>query len=327
MAKPFKTYDEQIQILKDRELLIEDEYKVKEILSQVNYYNIINGYKNIFLKRDLNGKLIQPERFKENASFKELYSLYSMDSELKSLAFYYLLRFEKLLKTSCAYNFSNQYREPYGYLQMRNYSKEAVDLETVLSNLSTLSYLVNNSKKQGKAAIKHYIENHDEIPLWVLINFLTLGNVSYFYNSLDNKLQAKISRDFGERYCKDYDINEKVEAGELKDIIKISNLFRNIAAHDEVLFSSKLKKPISTTKFNKFFEDKFRGKYLFDLILLLSLVIPKKEYLEFIDKLKSIFLKYRDKFSSVEFDDILQLAGFEKDWNKFFDEENNVGGK
>jgi len=60
MTKPFKTYKEQIAILKKRNLKIEDEAKAEDILSKINYYNIINGYKYIFLKRDLNGSLVEP---------------------------------------------------------------------------------------------------------------------------------------------------------------------------------------------------------------------------------------------------------------------------
>lgn len=46
--KPFKRYDEQVEILKLRNLTIADEEKAISILSKVNYYNLINGYKKYF---------------------------------------------------------------------------------------------------------------------------------------------------------------------------------------------------------------------------------------------------------------------------------------
>lgn len=88
--KPFKTYDEQIDILKSRNLKIKDKSKAKDILSQINYYNLINGYKDPFL--------IKNDKFKDNASLEEIYSLHEMDRELKQVVFSSLLRFEKLLK-------------------------------------------------------------------------------------------------------------------------------------------------------------------------------------------------------------------------------------
>ena len=45
MSKPFKTYDEQIEILSNIGLDIDNPEYAKIILSQVNYYDLINGYK------------------------------------------------------------------------------------------------------------------------------------------------------------------------------------------------------------------------------------------------------------------------------------------
>jgi len=47
-SKPFKTYEEQIALLRSRNLKISDADKAKEILSQTNYYKLINGYKDLF---------------------------------------------------------------------------------------------------------------------------------------------------------------------------------------------------------------------------------------------------------------------------------------
>ena len=43
--KPFKTYREQLDILRSRNLIIENEERAIDILRRVNYYNLINGYK------------------------------------------------------------------------------------------------------------------------------------------------------------------------------------------------------------------------------------------------------------------------------------------
>lgn len=52
-TRPFKTLDEQIEILKLRNLNIADENQTKKILLDNNYYNIINAYKYIFLLKML----------------------------------------------------------------------------------------------------------------------------------------------------------------------------------------------------------------------------------------------------------------------------------
>ena len=42
----YQTFDQQIEILKKRGLVIDNEEEVREILSIHNYYNVINGYKD-----------------------------------------------------------------------------------------------------------------------------------------------------------------------------------------------------------------------------------------------------------------------------------------
>lgn len=46
--KPFKTIDEQIEILKNRNLIIDNEDVAKKTLQSLSYYKIVNGYQNPF---------------------------------------------------------------------------------------------------------------------------------------------------------------------------------------------------------------------------------------------------------------------------------------
>ncbi|MDU4446462.1 MAG: Abi family protein [Anaerococcus vaginalis] len=303
--KPFKTYDEQIDILKSRNLEIKDKSKAKDILSQINYYNLTNGYKDPFL--------IKNDKFKDNASLEEIYSLHEMDRELKQVVFASLLRFEKLLKTSCAYNFSNLHKDGlYTYLQVENYSNSKYQLSYVLNNLATLSSTIRKQTRisNAKKPIRHYIDKHEDIPLWVLVNFLTFGNISHFYNSLDESLQNTIAKDFGQRYKENYNSKEKISKSELIEVIKICNFFRNVCAHDEVMYSFTLNKSCQTAIFEKFFDEEFSGKNLHDLILSLKLVLPKNEYQNLINSISKIKNKYKDEFKSISINKIFEISGF-----------------
>ena len=52
--KPFKTYKEQIEILKNKyKLNIKNENFALELLSTISYYNLINGPKESFLRKIL----------------------------------------------------------------------------------------------------------------------------------------------------------------------------------------------------------------------------------------------------------------------------------
>ena len=57
MEKTFKSIVEQIQILKSRNISIEDYNKTYGLLNNNNYYYLINGYKNLFLNNESNTEI------------------------------------------------------------------------------------------------------------------------------------------------------------------------------------------------------------------------------------------------------------------------------
>ena len=101
-VKQFKTIDEQIEILKDKGLIINDEEKTKKILLRENYF-FINGYRHVFMKSSDNKKFI------EGSTFDELYALFSFDRNLRNIMFKYLLIVENNLKSIFSYHLYSKY--------------------------------------------------------------------------------------------------------------------------------------------------------------------------------------------------------------------------
>lgn len=96
MEKDFKTIEEQIEILKTRGIIINEE-KAKEILTENNYYYLINGYKDLFVDKNN-----ESEKYKGNVTLEEIYSLYKFDSELRINLLRYILILERRLDTYVA---------------------------------------------------------------------------------------------------------------------------------------------------------------------------------------------------------------------------------
>ena len=48
MSKVYKTYRQLVRILRKRNLQVKDGSKAIRILEKENYYNVINGYKDLF---------------------------------------------------------------------------------------------------------------------------------------------------------------------------------------------------------------------------------------------------------------------------------------
>lgn len=320
-TKPFKTLEEQIAILKDRNLIFENEDIDIKTLSKINYYNVVNGYKKPFLKKDLNGNTIHPEEFIDNCHFKELVALYELDRDLKGKIFEYILIFERTLKSYISYYFSEEYAESFPYLNIQNFSKDPKDTSAVLSILTTLSKKINEHRKPNSVA--HYIKNHDSLPLWVLINELTLGNASYMFRALDITLREKISKQFSLDYKKSYSSKNSITSMTLVEIIKISIFFRNICAHDNVMLLFKMDSKIKMSEIQKLLSREdldgnklnitFQGENLYDLICSLKLVLSNRDFENLISGIDEIFKNYTPMFKVVSIFDILLLAGFQSD--------------
>ena len=113
-VKPFKTLDEQIDILIDRGLIIEDRLFAKKSLSMINYYRF-SAY-TLTLRTD--------NTFYNNVTFNNVLDLYYFDKELRGLLMRVLESIEVSMRTHISYHHSKKYG-PLGYEDSHNfYSQE-----------------------------------------------------------------------------------------------------------------------------------------------------------------------------------------------------------
>lgn len=83
--KEYKTYRQLITILRNRGMVIQkgsQGSRAMEILEQENFYNVINGYKDLFLDP---ASTPAAEKYKTGATFNEVYALYSFDREVRHI--------------------------------------------------------------------------------------------------------------------------------------------------------------------------------------------------------------------------------------------------
>ena len=81
--------------------------RVMRILERENYYNIINGYKELFLASTATATT--DEVYKPGTTFDEVYALYNFDRELRNIYLKYLLKLENAFKTVISHEFSAKY--------------------------------------------------------------------------------------------------------------------------------------------------------------------------------------------------------------------------
>lgn len=223
MEKEFKTYKEQIRLLKSKGLTISDETHAVNTLKNTSYFALINGYKRPF--KDINGNYLKEARF------EDIENLYYFDEQLRFFTLQQLLELETRIKSSVSYHFSKNNKNVNAYFDVNNYDYIGRKIPAVNKLVSIFQDIHNDT---SHSYITHYTQNHNgDIPLWVIINAMTFGQVSKMYSLLKDGEKQSICRDFG--------IKSQNDMGEILDIL---TLFRNVCAHNERLYDFKTQKQL-----------------------------------------------------------------------------------
>ena len=91
LIKSFKTYADQVCILKDRGMIIDDPQKTETILSTINYYRL-SGYWYPFMDK-------KHSYFNQKISFQDILDLYNYDMQLRMYLFNQLSKIEIAFRT------------------------------------------------------------------------------------------------------------------------------------------------------------------------------------------------------------------------------------
>lgn len=229
--KIFLPYDEQIALLESRNLEIPNKEDAQHYLETLGYFELINGYKDLFLT-----KRHPEEKYRDNSQFIDIVNLYMYDYQLRLdlLAAIYII--EKSIKSTISYVFSNRYGENHdNYLQPTSFDERPENAERVASTIQTMRDIITDNQAKGNKLICHYLNNHGYVPLWVLFNFATFGNVSVFYANLKDKEQVDIANHYG------------LSPSRLKSITRFITAVRNACAHGKRIYTlgSDLVRPLT----------------------------------------------------------------------------------
>ncbi|WP_052652629.1 Abi family protein [Planococcus massiliensis] len=315
IVKFFADHDEQIQILRERGLLVKDAAKAKRILSRENYYALIDGYKEPFLEHEERLNPYGQERYREGTEFSQIYALYRFDRELRMLLLNELLKFEKNMKSKIAYRFSEKFRDKDSFLEPDNYSENPDHHHERDRIISTLANLIKSHKKRDRVrypAIHEFFDKHRNVPLWVLVNFLSLGQIINFYQVIDGELREGIAEDFAEEFSEEY-TSLSLAASELDAILQVAFPYRNKSAHEEVLYRFRLPHPVELGNLESRLDmeaGSLKQGTVFSVSALLKLVLAKEEYEVFSSELERLLNELKAEVQGQAFGIIMKDAGF-----------------
>ena len=243
MDKPFKTYDELISLMNSRGLKTGD--RAMFILEREGYYPVVNGYKSLFIDRAANG-----ETYKRGCEFEELYDLFVMDRRLRAVLFRHIALCEGMLKTVSTYRFCEAHPDDNeAYLDERSYRRDRSRLVASFTHelKRILGRIPEEPPRFTKEYLEHYKANHDNIPLWVTMNSLSLTQAFKFYTNQTEAVRFAIAQDFQRMHRDAFGSRaRRITHRSLQDAYDHIKDFRNVCAHDERLYCARVDKSKST---------------------------------------------------------------------------------
>ena len=306
MPKPFLTYPQQIQKLKDKNLTITDDAATAITLHHYGYFALISGYKDLF-------KNPTTKDYRDGTTLDDIVALYRFDEQLRELTLRYLLQVERHIRSAYSYAFCSQFGESQNsYLDANNYNLMGRINPREVQKLITRHLQPFLSHTTDYPYIEHHKQVHGNVPLWVLINALTFGTLSKMYALSQSKIQAVISKEF-------VGVREK----QLGSMLEVLTKFRNVCAHNERLFSYNTKNDISDLPLHKKMQIPQNGQqYIygkhdyFALVLSFRYLLPNKDFLTYKAQLAKLIDKADRENRQLAGTDLLWLMGFPENWKK-----------
>lgn len=171
-------------------------------------------------------------------------------------------------------------------------NKKKLHQQNMIKLMQTLNGKLAPSNKM-RPFVKHYLGKYGFVPLWVLSNDLTFGNMVHMYQLLEPKCREEacriIARNCGRIAKKDGALSPRMLLRSASVLVD----FRNICAHDERLYCAK------------------PGNAGFSVMVgAMTNVLGKEETRQFIGEIVDLFDANDGKLHSVTPQSLLNEMGF-----------------
>lgn len=226
MADKSLTVEGQIDLLRQRNVVIGDVDKAKEILMDIGYYRL--GF--YFFPFEKTYPQLYKGRKHEmfmGTKFSDAVALYYFDFDLRNLLLKYTSRIEVAFRTCVVYKMSNQYTNPCWFVDA------SVMSPSFIRDFRNKVYA--NLKRNPAIARHHELHRKSKFaPAWKTLEFMTLGEIqTLFENIIRVDDQLAISKTFH--------VNKTQVFINYIDTVRH---LRNICAHGGVLYDMRLAQSI-----------------------------------------------------------------------------------
>lgn len=287
--KPPLTYKEQLDQLKSRGLIIENEAKALHLLENLSYYRL-SGYLYPMLEYPKENHI-----FKPGSTIEKGFQMYRFDRELKQLLSSSIEKIEVSFRAKLTYVLSHKY----GAFWF-THEKLFKNHQTHIKSLENTYKMCQESNEDFAIKYrKNYLNSYQ--PSWMALEIVTFTHLSILFENLkDSSAKSEIAEFYG------------VTTPILENWLKVITYTRNICAHHSRFWNKSLSLPVIKPKkepYNEWIEQNGIPKnrsyiYICCIKYLLDTVNPHNTFTE---RLNEMFIKFPniDKFNGM---------GFSEEW-------------
>lgn len=312
MKTYFKTLDEQIALLKSRNLIIDDEKRAKDKLLNYNFYKVINGTRKYFI--DDQGSY----NYRDKTSFRELEKMHEFDKEFKKYFLNSILDVERHLRSIISYVFMKYHSEAEAYLNPNNFNS---NYTLISANSHTLTKTIESYKEESNynKSMQYYTSKYDHVPFWFLVNFISFGKLVNFYQTMKEKEAYEVANIFTKFLTENIEQAKGyyITVGQFESYISAIKDIRNVVAHDNLLLGYRSEESLNMIDpiFSKSNISKDKERiYVFDIYLVMQLFLTRSQFRELTYNLQESIENLKKEIGTKAFDMVMKDLGFPEDF-------------
>ncbi|MBN2826066.1 MAG: Abi family protein [Campylobacterales bacterium] len=264
--KPHLSFEAQVNLLRDRNLTINNfNYALKK-LKHLNYYRLSAYFYPFYETKD---------HFRDGTKFEDIIQLYYFDKEFRNLIFYAIEKIEIYIRTQIAFVISQKHGV-FGYNDQRifhNANKHKEILQSIKKDIG----------RSKEPFVSEYFSKYrnEYLPTWAVVEIISFNTLS--------KIFANLKEEYREAILDEIDIKPYVFQRWLHSLTYI----RNICAHHSRLWNKVLAIEPMKPKNQKFFKE-LNNKKIFSIVVMLEFLLQEidDEEFDFQYQLRRLFHKY-----------------------------------
>jgi len=236
--KPWRSFEDQLSILKGRGLQVDNEPAALNYLERLGYYRL-SGYlypfRDFVITKNADGKLTGTKRvdnYMAGSHFEDAVQLYVFDKKLRLLALDALERIEMSVRVDVAHLLGERdiHAHEVPSIFFKDFAERVIPKSGKTAHQEWLESYQKNLNRSGNVEfVKHYLEKYGQLPIWVSSEIWDFGMLSKLFAGMYRTDQNVIASKYGAK-----------DGFELSGWLRGLNYVRNVSAHHSRLWNSNM---------------------------------------------------------------------------------------